>query len=110
MASPTANTGDGKAAAAKAAADIPDFTIELDKSRAHSEVHGEHAHNLGFIQDGLPFDKGARLIRQLFGPPGSEKAKAAYERKIKRLEDDYRAAASVTDEDTGNKIGPAEDA
>jgi hypothetical protein len=99
---------DGKAAGAKAN-DLPDFAIELDKSRAHAEVHGEHAHNLGFIQDGLPFDKGARLIRQLFGQPGFEKAKAVYERKIKRLEDDFRAATIVADEDTNNKVGPTED-
>jgi hypothetical protein len=105
----TANSGDGgKAAAAKAAADLPDFTIELDKSRVHSEVHGEHAFNLGFIQDKLPFDKGARLIRELFGKPGFEQAKAIHDRKIKALETAFAQAAQVTDEDTGNKAGPTE--
>jgi hypothetical protein len=104
-----ANSGDGgKAALAKAAADLPDFTIELDKSRVHSEVHGEYAFNLGFIQDGLPFDKGARLIRELFGKPGFEKAKAIFERKIKALESAFAEAATVTDEDTSNKVGPTE--
>jgi hypothetical protein len=110
MASPTASAGDGgKAALAKAAADLPDFTIELDKSRVHSEVHGEHAFNLGFIQDGLPFDKGARLIKELFGKPGFEKAKAIFERKIKALESAFAEASEVTDEDTSNKVGPTED-
>ena len=109
MASLTSNAGDGgKAAAAKACADLPDFTIELDKSRVHSEVHGEHAFNLGFIQDGLPFDKGARLIKELFGRPGFGQAKAIFERKIKALESAFAEAASVSDEDTANKAGPTE--
>jgi hypothetical protein len=109
MGSPTANAGDsGKAAAAKAAADLPDFTIELDKSRVHSEVHGEYAFNLGFIQDGLPFDKGARLIKELFGKPGFEKAKAIFERKIKALESAFVEAIGVDEADTSNKVGPTE--
>jgi len=110
MASPTASAGDGgKAAVAKAAADLPDFTIELDKSRVHSEVHGEYAFNLGFIQDGLPFDKGARLIKELFGKPGFEKAKAIFERKTKALESAFVDASGIDDEDTSNKVGPTED-
>ena len=109
MASPTANAGDGgKAAAAKAAADLPDFTIELDKSRVHSEVHGEYAFNLGFIQDGLPFDKGARLIKELFGKPGFGQAKAIFERKIKALESAFIEAIGVDEADTSNKVGPTE--
>jgi hypothetical protein len=110
MASPTANAGDGgKAAVAKAAAGLPDFTIELDKSRVHSEVHGEYAFNLGFIQDKLPFDKGARLIKELFGKPGFEQAKAIHDRKIKALEAAFAAASEVDEEDTNNKTGPTED-
>ena len=113
MAQPaTAHPDGGKAAGAKApadlSADLPAFTIELDKSRVHSEVHGEHAHNLGFIQDGLPFDKGARLLKQLFGTPGFEKAKAIFERKIKALESAFIDASEVDDEDTNNKVGPTE--
>jgi hypothetical protein len=104
----TAQAGDGKAVAAKAAADIPDFTVELDKSRAHSEVHGEYAFNLGFIQDGLPFDKGARLIKELFGKPGFEKARAIFERKIKALETAFVEAAGLDEADTNNKAGPTE--
>ena len=105
----TANSGDGgRPAAAKAAADLPAFTIELDKSRTHSEVHGEYAFNLGFIQDGLPFDKGARLVKELFGKPGFENAKAIHDRKIKALESAFVDACKVDDEDTGNKVGPAE--
>src|SRR4051812_44365032 len=103
----TANTGDGgRPAAAKAAADLPAFTIELDKSRTHSEVHGEYAFNLGFIQDGLPFDKGARLVKELFGKPGFENARAIHDRKIRALESAFVDAARVDDEDTGNKVGP----
>jgi hypothetical protein len=105
----TANSGDGgKAAGAKAAADLPAFTIELDKSRTHSEVHGEYAFNLGFIQDGLPFDKGARLVKELFGKPGFENAKAIHDRKIKALESAFIDASTVDDEDTSNKVGPTE--
>jgi hypothetical protein len=100
---------DGKAGGAKAAPEPAEFTVELDKSRTHSEVHGEHAHNLGFIQDGLPFDKGARLIRKLFGQPGFETAHAVHARKIKRLEHEARAAAAVAEDDTNNTVGPTED-
>jgi hypothetical protein len=109
MASPTANAGDGgKAAVAKAAAGLPDFTIELDKSRVHSEVHGEYPFNLGFIQDKLPFDKGARLIKELFGKPGFEQAKAIHDRKINALEAAFAAASLADEEDTNNKVGPTE--
>src|SRR5690242_513831 len=100
------NAGDGSKAAATAAAELPEFTIELDKSRVHSEVHGEHAFNLGFIQDGLPFDKGARLIKALFGKPGFEKAKAIFERKIKALESAFVEAVGLDEADTSNKVGP----
>lgn len=103
-----ASSDGGKAAGAKAPADLPEFTVELDRSRVHSEVHGEHAHNLGFIQDGLPFDKGARLIKELFGKPGFEKAKAIFERKIKALEAAFIDASKVDDADTSNKVGPTE--
>jgi hypothetical protein len=109
MANPAGTAGDGgKAAAAKAAVDLPNFTVELDKSRTHQEVHGEHAHNLGFIQDGLPFDKGARLIKDLFGKHGFEKANAIFTRKVKALETAFVQASEVDDEDTNNKIGPTE--
>jgi len=109
----TAHPDGGKAAGAKApadlSADLPAFTIELDKSRVHSEVHGEHAHNLGFIQDGLPFDKGARLLKQLFGTPGFEKAKAIFERKIKALEAAFVDTLGLPDDaDTNDKVGPTE--
>src|SRR3954469_21232448 len=103
MASPAGNPDGGRPAAAKAAADLPAFTIELDKSRTHSEVHGEYAFNLGFIQDGLPFDKGARLVRELFGKPGFENAKAIHDRKIKALETAFIDASKVDDEDTNNR-------
>jgi hypothetical protein len=108
MASPQANAGDGKAAGAKVPADLPDFTIELDKSRQHSEVHGEHIFNLGFIQDGLPFDKGTRLIKELFGKPGFGQAKAIFERKIKALESAFVEAIGIDEADTNNKAGPTE--
>lgn len=108
MASPQASTDGGKAAGAKAPADLPAFTIELDKSRVHSEVHGEHAFNLGFIQDSLPFDKGTRLIKELFGEPGFEKAEAIHKRKLKALETAFAQAAEVDEEDTNNKVGPTE--
>lgn len=108
MASPQASTDGGKAAGAKVPADLPAFTVELDKSRVHSEVHGEHAFNLGFIQDGLPFDKGTRLIRELFGKPGFEKAEAIFKRKIKSLESAFVETLDLDDEDTNNKVGPTE--
>jgi len=109
MASPsTANSDGGKAAGAKVPVDLPAFTIELDKSRVHSEVHGEYAHNLGFIQDGLPFDKGARLIKELFGKPGFEKARAIFERKIKALETAFIDTLDLDEADTNNKVGPTE--
>jgi hypothetical protein len=108
MASPTAGTDGGKAAGAKAPVDLPAFTIELDKSRAHSEVHGEHPLNVGFIQDGLPFDKGARLIKEMFGKPGFENAKAIHDRKIKALEAAFIDALDIDDTDTNNRLGPTE--
>jgi hypothetical protein len=108
MAQPaTAHPDGGKAAGAKA--DLPAFTIELDKSRVHSEVHGEHAHNLGFIQDGLPFDKGARLLKPLFGTPGFEKARAIHDRKIKALETAFVEAVGLDEADTNNRLGPTEE-
>src|SRR5882757_6378532 len=97
-----ASSDGGKAAGAKAPAELPAFTIELDKSRVHSEVHGEYAFNLGFIQDGLPFDKGARLIKELFGKPGFGQAKAIFERKIKALESAFIEAIGVDEADTSN--------
>lgn len=109
MASQAASTDGGKAAGAQAPVDLPAFTVELDKSRAHSEVHGEHPLNVGFIQDGLPFDKGARLIDKLFGKPGFEKAKAIFERKIKALEHAFIETLDLDEtSDTNNKVGPTE--
>lgn len=109
MAATQASTDGGKAAGAKASADLPAFTVELDKSRTHSEVHGEHAFNLGFIQDGIPFDKGARIIKELFGKPGFDKAKAIHDRKIKAMENAFIDTLDLPDDaDTNNKVGPTE--
>jgi hypothetical protein len=51
-----------------APADLPEeFTLTLDRTRAFAEVHGDQVeHNLGFIQDGIPFDRAGRLVRHLF--------------------------------------------
>lgn len=108
MASLQASTDGGKAAGAKASVDLPAFTVELDKSRTYSEVHGQYPHNLGFIQDGIPFDKGARLLPQLFGTEGFEKAKPIHDRKVKALTAAAEQAAAIGDEDTNNKVGPSE--
>lgn len=42
--------------------------IKLDKSRYHSEVHGEAQHGLAAFQDGLPFNHQGELIQVMITP------------------------------------------
>lgn len=89
------------------------FILNLDRTKHFSSVHGDQlAYNLGFIQDGIPFDAGGRLIKELFEPgnrktldrdfPGAGKAMA---RKLARLADEHKAAAAADIADTANKLG-----
>src|SRR5215831_5781642 len=89
------------------------FTLTLDRTRHFSEVHGDHIeHNLGFIQDGIPFDRAGRLIKQLFEKRNAKELEAkfpaaaeAIARKFKRLADEHRAAADAPIEETSNQLG-----
>jgi hypothetical protein len=95
-------------------AGLPDgFTLTLDRTRAFAEVHGDQVeHNLGFIQDGIPFDRAGRLIRHLFEKKNARELEAkfpdavqAMARKLKRLADEHRAAAVARVEDSANQLG-----
>lgn len=102
----------GKPAAT--AAGLPEhFTLTLDRTRPFAEVHGDQVeHNLGFIQDGIPFDRAGRLIRHLFEKKNARELEAAFPgaadaiaRKLKRLADEHKAATSTPVEDTANPLG-----
>ena len=73
-------------------AGLPDnFTLTLDRTRHFSEVHGDNIeHNLGFIQDGIPFDRVGRLIKHLF------EKKNAKELDAKKLETSITAFVDQT--------------
>lgn len=88
--------------------ELPDgFTLTLDRSRAFSEVHGDSG-NLGFIQDGIPFDKGARLLKEALGQKDAAgdlvypRALEVIERKVKRKEAERIAAERAKETSTEN--------
>jgi hypothetical protein len=97
-----------------ASAGLPDsFTLTLDRTRAFAEVHGDQVeHNLGFIQDGIPFDRAGRLIRHLFEKRNAKELEAkfpgaaeAMARKLKRLADEHKAASTTKVAETANALG-----
>lgn len=98
----------------RAADGLPEnFTLTLDRTRHFSEVHGDNIeHNLGFIQDGIPFDRAGRLIKPLFEKRNAKEleakfpaAAAAIARKLKRLADEHKAALEEPTEETSNQLG-----
>jgi hypothetical protein len=90
------NSGAPEAKIAGAAA--PDITLMLDRSRDYAEVAGETEHNMGFVQDKLPFDKAGRLIVKMLTP----EQKALVTRKITRIREAMEEAENAPVEDTGN--------
>src|SRR5436309_767024 len=95
-------------------AGLPDnFTLTLDRTRHFSEVHGDNIeHNLGFIQDGIPFDRVGRLIKHLFEKKNAKEldakfpaAAAAIVRKLKRLADEHKAALDEPAAEDSDQVG-----
>src|SRR3984893_13611797 len=92
-------------AAAPSAFDI--LALELDRSRQFSSVHGEHPLNLGFIQDGIPFDKGGRLLGAALKTPEFRHANDILKRKVARLTAEHKDAEENRVEETGKQAAPA---
>lgn len=97
---------EAKAEAAKPFKIPDDFEITIDRSRNVAEVHGDAPYNLGFIQDGIPFDKAGRLINELcYDDKEYPHALGIIERKIKRRKQEAEAAKRAVVKDTSNPAG-----
>jgi hypothetical protein len=89
-----------------------DFTFEVDKSRPHAIVCGEHQFKVGFVQDHIPYDVAGKVCVAALNHKEEAKnwpnAKAALARKKSRLVAEIKAATETPITDTNNELGESQ--